>query len=232
MPSPVLVLIDQSVDRLNFVDALEFCRSFATYLRKPLDLGVGSLDSIEAAGQHAVENGASLATIEPRETAANAQKTIAEFIRNEDGSPNWVAMWVTYAELALYGGPSARSVQTAINPPTPEELENRSECDAVAEIQRGILETTGLDSEPDPDEPGWLKVYTYGPKMAAWLAASMILENVSARSRDDVLYVPASPHFTLEDQVRSIINVVAKTNHYWQEHITQQYANGFDGHFH
>jgi hypothetical protein len=31
--------------------------------------------------------------------------------------------------------------------------------------------------------------------------------------------VPASPSYSLKDQVKSVITVVAKTNHYWQAHI-------------
>ena len=32
------------------------------------------------------------------------------------------------------------------------------------------------------------------------------------------LLVPASPSFTLKDQVKSVITVVAKVHHYWEMH--------------
>jgi hypothetical protein len=35
---------------------------------------------------------------------------------------------------------------------------------------------------------------------------------------EDRLLVPAGPGYRLQDQVKSIITVVAKTHHYWQEH--------------
>lgn len=232
MASPVLVLADHSVDRLNFMDVLEFCRSFADFLQKPVDLGIASIGVVEAANTSATTGGASFATIEPRLRNTSAPMSSAEFLWNDDGSPDWGAMWTGFCDLALYGGPSHRGLESALSVPSIEQLEDRSDIDAIVEIQRGIMETTGLESELDPNEPGWLKVTTFGPKMAAWISASIILENVSARSRDQYLYVPASPHFTLKDQVKSVITVVAKTNHYWQEHITAQYGNGWDGHFH
>jgi sirohydrochlorin cobaltochelatase len=54
--------------------------------------------------------------------------------------------------------------------------------------------------------------------MAAWLCATIILENVEARSDEERLLVPADSSFALEDQVKSVITVVAKTHHYWSAH--------------
>jgi sirohydrochlorin cobaltochelatase len=92
--------------------------------------------------------------------------------------------------------------------------------DAVAEIRRGIWETTGLFAEPAA--PGWLAVTCDSPKMAAWLCATIILENVDARVEDTRLLVPAGPDFVLEDQVKSVVTVIAKTHHYWREHLQSE----------
>jgi hypothetical protein len=55
--------------------------------------------------------------------------------------------------------------------------------------------------------------------MAAWMCACIILENVDARlDADDRLLVPVSPDFTMRDQVKSVVTVVAKVAHYWQMH--------------
>jgi hypothetical protein len=62
--------------------------------------------------------------------------------------------------------------------------------------------------------------------MAAWMCAAIILENVDARCEDEILYVPASSDFELKDQVKSVITVVAKVNHYWQAHLEAQVATG------
>jgi len=51
------------------------------------------------------------------------------------------------------------------------------------------------------------------------MCAAIILENVDAKCEDEILYVPCSPDFDLKNQVKSVITVVAKVNHYWQAHI-------------
>jgi sirohydrochlorin cobaltochelatase len=88
--------------------------------------------------------------------------------------------------------------------------------DPVQEIRRGIWETTGLYAEPS--ENSWLAVTCESPRMAAWLCASIILENVDARCDEERLLVPAHPSFSLTDEVKSVITVVAKTHHYWSAH--------------
>jgi Ni2+-binding GTPase involved in maturation of urease and hydrogenase len=87
----------------------------------------------------------------------------------------------------------------------------------VVEIRRGIWETTGLIAESVA--PGWLAVTCQSPAMAAWLAAAIVLENVEARADEDRLLLPAGPGFRLENEVKSIVTVVAKTHHYWDAHL-------------
>ena len=86
-----------------------------------------------------------------------------------------------------------------------------------ASIQRGIWETTNLMS--DSAEPGWLAVTCDSALMAEWLCRAIVLENVQARSEGNRLYVPASTAFTLEGEIKSVITVVAKTVHYWEQHV-------------
>ena len=64
--------------------------------------------------------------------------------------------------------------------------------------------------------------------MAAWLCATIIIENVEARCDGDRLLLPASPDFTLEKQIKSVITVLAKTNHYWQAHVNGGYSPQLD----
>ena len=92
--------------------------------------------------------------------------------------------------------------------------------DAIAEIRRGIYETTGLESDEARD--GLLPVRCESRKMAAWLSATIILENVDARRDGDLRYVPAREDYALKNEVKSVITVVAKAHHYWQTHVTQQ----------
>ena len=144
----------------------------------------------------------------------------APFVWRRDGRPDWGAMWTTFCELALYGGPPQRGAESALRgadgacgpvaSPSPEML---------TELQRGVLETTGLAAEPA--EPGWIAVLCESRRMAAWLCAAIIVENVDARVDGRRLLLPAGADFVLEDEVRSVITVVAKTHHYWREHVTR-----------
>jgi sirohydrochlorin cobaltochelatase len=45
---------------------------------------------------------------------------------------------------------------------------------------------------------------------------------VDARVEDTRLLVPAGPDFVLEDQVKSVVTVIAKTHHYWREHLQSE----------
>lgn len=139
----------------------------------------------------------------------------AEFVWRDDGRPDWGSMWTSFCELALYGGPPHRGPESALRAPT---LAKESDGAMLAEMQRGIWETTGLYAEST--EPGWLAVTCDSPAMAAWMCAAIILENVHARVDDDRLLLPAGPNYVLKDEVKSLITVVAKTHHYWQAHVT------------
>jgi sirohydrochlorin cobaltochelatase len=153
----------------------------------------------------------------PRGTGARgAPMGAAPFVWRADGRPDWRAMWSSFCELALFGGPPHRGSDNPLRVVTPDG-DGPATADAIAEIRRGIWETTGLFAEPAA--PGWLAVTCSSPKMAAWLCATIILENVDARVEEERLLVPAHPSFTLEDQVKSVITVVAKTCHYWSAHV-------------
>jgi sirohydrochlorin cobaltochelatase len=135
-------------------------------------------------------------------------------------------MWSGFCELALFGGPPHRGEDSALMANGHPALKAGAspEFDAIAEIGRGIYETTGLESGAIDD--GWLAVRCESRKMAAWLCASIILENVDARCEGDVLYVPAREDYGLKNEVKSVITVVAKTHHYWLEHVAAQQLAG------
>jgi sirohydrochlorin cobaltochelatase len=153
----------------------------------------------------------------------------APFVWRRDGRPDWGAMWTTFCDLALHGGPPQRGALQALRGPAIGDRAAGSAPEISAELRRGIEETTGLATEPGgpggpvgpvgPAEPGWIAITCASPRMAAWLCATIILENVDARMEGPRLFVPAGPGFALEDQVRSVITVVAKTHHYWREHL-------------
>lgn len=213
------VLIHQGFPANYQDDVRELCRSFSGFLNEPVALAtcavvplVQTLDSLVSS-----PSGWEVEFVAPP-TSRSASMSAAPFVYREDGRPDWAAMWTGFCELAVYGGPPHRGEAEALHsvvdaPPV-------AGFDAIAEIRRGIYETTGLFSELA--EPGWLSVTCHSKKMAAWLAASIILENVDARCDEERLLVPASPAFTLKNEVKSVITVVAKCNHYWQAHIAAQ----------
>lgn len=148
--------------------------------------------------------------------AMSGAMSAAEMCWREDGRPDWGGMWQSWCGLALFGGPSHRSEETALHAPVALAERTTIDLDAAEEIRRGILETTGLVASPAESATGWLAVACDSPRMAAWMAASIILENVEARCEGACLLVPAHPTFRLTDEVKSVITVVAKVHHYWQ----------------
>lgn len=221
MPPRLIVAADASIPDDNIQDCRELCRSFAGFLGEPVELVIAStaaLDQADAALAFDTDARRETVGFVPPQAATMSS---ADFAWRTDGRPDWGSMWENFCELALYGGPPHRGEDTALHAidaveaPVPD-------FDAVAEIRRGIWETTGLFSEPA--EPGWLAVTCASRRMAAWMAAATILENVDARCDEERLLVPASPAFRLKDEVKSVVTVVAKTNHYWQAHVAQQSA--------
>jgi sirohydrochlorin cobaltochelatase len=138
----------------------------------------------------------------------------APFVWLPDGRPDWGSMWTSFCELALFGGPPQRGPGSALRAST-----SGDGCDAamLTEMRRGIWETTGLYAESS--EPGRLVVSCDSPAMAQWMATAIALENVEARADEDRILLPAGPGYRIDDEVKSIITVVAKTHHYWQAHV-------------
>jgi sirohydrochlorin cobaltochelatase len=140
----------------------------------------------------------------------------APFVWRPDGRPDWRAMWETFCDLALHGGPPHRGADRALRLPYVAAEDATPDPAMLAEIRRGIWETTGLFAEVAA--PGWLGVTCDSPAMAAWLAEAIAHENVEARADHDRLLLVAGPGYRLDDEVKSVITVVAKTHHYWDAH--------------
>src|SRR5436853_7065464 len=100
----------------------------------------------------------------------------APFLWRRDGRPDWGSMWTTFCELALYGGPPQRGPESPLRAPTNPADSGR---EMLAEMQRGLWETTGLYAEPI--EPGGLAVTCPAPTTAARLCAAILLEDGARR---------------------------------------------------
>jgi hypothetical protein len=62
--------------------------------------------------------------------------------------------------------------------------------------------------------------------MAAWLLRAITMENVSVRTAGMMLDLPAAPHFRLEKEIKNVVTVIAKTAHYWLEHMSRLQQRG------
>ncbi|MBA3532919.1 MAG: hypothetical protein H0T73_13430 [Ardenticatenales bacterium] len=87
----------------------------------------------------------------------------------------------------------------------------------LAELTRGIYAVSGLNA--GAAGPGWLGVECASTAMATWLQEAVALENIQAASQGALLLLPIAHDYRLEDEIKSIITVVAKTTDYWYNHL-------------
>ena len=138
----------------------------------------------------------------------------------DSGQVAWNDMWTNFCDLALACGPPHRD--TPLVPVSPDEVQ----ADIIgyervlAEIERGLRLVTGLPMLRS-QQLGWIGLGCADEAMASWLVRAITVENVCVRREGTVLYVPAGPNFRLEKEIKNVITVVAKTHHYWLEHLNQ-----------
>jgi cation diffusion facilitator family transporter len=134
-----------------------------------------------------------------------------------EGNAAWNDIWTDFCDLALAGGPPHRG--TLLEPVAPEVVlaDAQGYARVLQELERGIRMVTGLEVVQSTS-PGWIGMVCDSEEMALWLLRAIIVENVSVRREDAVLYFPAAPHFRLDKEIKNVITVVAKTTHYWREH--------------
>lgn len=143
----------------------------------------------------------------------------ADLIFDAEGRVVWDQIWGDFCDLALAGGPPHRG--TLLEPVAPETVHaNRQRyLEVLAELERGIRMITKLPVVMS-QSPCWIGLQCTDEAMALWLLRAIVVENISVRREGTVLYFPAGPDFRLEYEIKNIITVVAKTHHYWTEHIT------------
>jgi cation diffusion facilitator family transporter len=136
---------------------------------------------------------------------------------DEAGKAAWNEIWTGYCELALAGGPPHRG--NLLEPVDPAVVAANPEGQArvLDEIERGLKMVTGLPVVHS-ERAGWIGLKCKSQDMAVWLLRAITVENVAVRREGDVLFLPAGPDFRLEREIKSVVTVVAKTNHYWTEH--------------
>jgi len=132
-----------------------------------------------------------------------------------DGSVAWDEMWDSFCALALDGGPPHRA--TLLHGEPNADPASAGYRFAVAEIARGVQAVSGLSATPTAT--GWLTIRCHSVGMARWLAEAIIEENVAARTEGIALLVPVGAGYTLKGEIKNVVTAVAKTTHYWREHL-------------
>lgn len=137
---------------------------------------------------------------------------------DDKGDVAWDQMWEGFCELALAGGAPHRG--TLLEPVHEAAIEANPERYAwvLDEIERGLRQVTGLEVVRS-EVPGWIGLSCIDEEMALWMLRAIVVENVTVRREDNVLWFPAGPDFRLDKEIRNVITVAAKTSHYWQEHV-------------
>lgn len=147
-----------------------------------------------------------------------APMSAAGLIYDENGRVAWDEIWGDFCDLALAGGPPHRG--TLLEPVSPQIVFDAPDAYRLVleELERGISMLTGLTVISN-GSIAWIGMQCDDEAMALWLLRAIIVENISVRREDTILYFPASPHFRLEHEIKNIITVIAKTHHYWKEHL-------------
>jgi len=146
---------------------------------------------------------------------------------DRDGKVAWDEIWGSFCDLAMAGGPPHKG--NLLEPGSEDEIAQQPGRykEVVDEICRGIRMVTELAVSPSPN-PGWVQVGCDTETMANWLVRAIVMENVSGYCEDSVLELPAAPHYRLEKEIKNVITVIAKTCHYFADHLRsgQQRAIG------
>jgi len=135
-----------------------------------------------------------------------------------DGKVAWNEMWGGFCDLAMAGGPPHKGV--LLEPGSLEEIETEAERyrGVVEEICRGVRMVTELAANPSTTR-GWVRVDCESESMAEWLVRAIVMENVSCRCEGTAIELPAGPSYRIEKEIKNVITALAKTCHYWLEHM-------------
>ncbi len=136
----------------------------------------------------------------------------------EDGAVDWGNMWDSFCVLARDGGPAHRP--TLLRAPQDADPGSPDYRDAAAEICRAVPLVAGLHAELAA--PGWIAIHTPSADAATWLSESITEEGVEARAEGSTLFVPCGEDFTLKAEIKSVVTAVAKTTHYYADHLPSE----------
>ena len=151
-------------------------------------------------------------------TARNAPMPAAPIRYAADGSVQWDAMWDNFCELAQSGGPPHRG--SLLRAPAAASVDSHAYRQVVAELTRAIKLVSGLNSAAAG--AGWLAIRCDSDAQAQWLSEAIMAENVEAGFSGQQLFVPCGENFALTGEIKNVVTAVAKTTHYWQDHLARE----------
>ncbi len=135
-----------------------------------------------------------------------------------DGKVAWDDIWESFCDLAMAGGPPHKG--RLLEPGSAEEIAASPDAYArvVDEIRRAI-QMVALLPVRRSSVPGWLTVDCASPTKAGWLARAITMENISVRWSGSTVELPAGPGYRVEKEIKNVVTSIAKTCHYWDDHM-------------
>ena len=152
------------------------------------------------------------------DAVAAAPMGSAALQHDPDGRIAWDRMWRSFCDLAMAGGPPHKGRLLESGTPADVAAVPARHRAVVDELCRGVRMVTGLDANEAP-RPGWIRVQCRDAAMAGWLLRAITTENVAVRSEGQCLDLPAAPSYRPEREIKNVVTVIAKTTHYWNDHI-------------
>lgn len=142
----------------------------------------------------------------------------ADLVYDDDGQVAWGEVWGAFCDLAIAGGPPHRG-ELLEAAPREEVLANPTAYEMVLdELARGLRLITGWPIVRDA-RPGWIGLVCPDDEATVWILRAVLAENVVARREGVTLFLPAGPAFRTRYEIKNVITAVAKTHHYWTEHM-------------
>lgn len=137
----------------------------------------------------------------------------------KDGKVAWDDIWDSFCDLAMAGGPPHKG--KLLEPGTPQEIAAQPERygEISGEIRRGIQMVAYLPTRHSALN-GWISVECDSTAKAGWLVRAIAMENISTRADGSLLELPAGPDYRLEKEIKNVITAIAKTCHYWDDHMS------------
>ena len=142
----------------------------------------------------------------------------ADLVYDDQGQVVWDDIWGAFCDLAIAGGPPHRGA--LLEAPQRDEVQANPAAyeNVLDELARGLKQITGWPIVRDA-APGWIGLVCPDEDATVWILRAVLAENVTARREGITLFLPAGPAFRLKYEIKNVITAVAKTHHYWTEHM-------------